>query len=73
MPTSLQQYYYRTTEAIFGMRLPRAYNGEEAYVTGQGLRTLALDTSAANTAAPAFYGRMGYAEESVKLVTAVRK
>lgn len=40
---------------------------------GRGLHTLALDTGAANTGAPAFYGRMGYAEESVKLVTAVRK
>ncbi len=55
------------------MRLPQAYNGEEAYLTGQGLRSLALDTGAANTGAPAFYGRMGYAEDSVKLVTAVRK
>ena len=64
---------HKTAEAIFGMRLPRAYNGEEAYSTGHGLRTLALDTGAANTGAPAFYGRMGYAEERVKLVTAVRK
>src|SRR5688500_12801776 len=43
---------HKTTEVIFGMRLPQAYNGEEAYLTGQGLRTLALDTGAANTGAP---------------------
>ena len=39
----------------------------------KGLRTLALGTGATNTGAPAFDGRMGYAEERVKLVTAVRK
>jgi hypothetical protein len=55
------------------MRVPRAYKGEEAHFIGKGLRTLALDTGAANTGAPAFYGRMVYAAESVKLVTAVRK
>ena len=41
--------------------------------TVQGLCTLALDTGAANTHARAFCRRMGYAEESVKLITVVRK
>ncbi len=41
--------------------------------TVQGLRTLALDTGAANTRARAFCRRMGDAEESGKLVTVVRK
>ena len=41
--------------------------------TVQGLCTLSLDTGAANTRARASCRRMGYAEESVKLITVVRK
>ena len=41
--------------------------------TVQGLRTVSLDTGAANTRARAFCHRMGYAEERVKLITVVRK
>ena len=44
-----------------------------ALPTVQGLRTLALDTGAANTRARAFCRRMGYAEESGKRITVVRK
>ena len=41
--------------------------------TVQGLRTVSLDTGAANTRARAFCHRMGDAEERVKRITVVRK
>lgn len=40
----------------------------ETWARERGLRLVALDTSAANTRAREFYGRHGYAEESVRLV-----
>jgi GNAT superfamily N-acetyltransferase len=42
--------------------------GVEAWAKKQGFRVVELDTNVANPRARAFYARVGYAEESVKLV-----
>jgi ribosomal protein S18 acetylase RimI-like enzyme len=40
----------------------------ESWAHAQGFRAVELDTGAANDRARGFYGHLGYAEESVKLV-----
>lgn len=40
----------------------------EAWARQRGFRMIGLDTGAANAGARAFYARLGFAEESVKLV-----
>ena len=42
--------------------------GVEAWAQAQGFRVVELDTGVANMRARAFYARLGYAEDSVKLV-----
>ena len=56
-------------EAVEGRGVGRALMaGVEACAQAQGFRAVELDTGVANTRARAFYARLGYAEESVKLV-----
>lgn len=56
-------------EAAEGRGVGRALMaGVEAWAREQGLRLVELDTGVANTRSRAFYARLGYAEESVKLV-----
>ena len=56
-------------EAAEGRGVGRALMaGVEAWAQAQGFRLVELDTGVANSRARAFYARLGYAEESVKLV-----
>ncbi len=56
-------------EAVEGQGVGRALMaGVEAWAQAQGFHAVELDTGVANTRARAFYARLGYAEESVKLV-----
>ncbi len=56
-------------EAVEGRGVGRALMaGVEAWAQAQGFGAVELDTGVANTRARTFYARLGYAEESVKLV-----
>ena len=58
---------------VEGMGVGRALMaGAEEWAREHGYRLVALDTGAANARARGFYGRLGYAEESVKLVKVLR-
>ena len=58
---------------VEGMGVGRALlTGAEEWAREHGYRLVALDTGAANTRARGFYERLGYAEESVKLVKVLR-
>ena len=60
-------------EGLEGMGIGRALMAQaEAWAARQGLRFVVLDTGAANDRARRFYERLGYAEESIKLVKVVR-
>lgn len=74
--TGVEQAYIgelAVTEASEGHGIGRALLvAAEAWARAQGYHLIALDTGAANTRARQFYSRLGYAEESVKLVKVLR-
>lgn len=56
-------------EAAEGKGIGRALMaGVEAWARERGLRTIELDTGIRNSRSRAFYARLGFAEETVKLV-----